>query len=530
MIGSTHWDQERPPEQHGQPPAAVTRTCRSAGQLQLHLLSRRTRIHCVRCQQDKTAIRVATIGGNWARTVCERCYGSLVHAQRERAKNAEKAKRSPPHTPARTPKLRRRRPLNGLPIIPAIARGKRCEPKHRQSGVECLLAFFRAAGVDAALGRGGRLWINGSPTEPLAHLPTPETAEWMNTVNEIALEYSRDKFIKAVESNARFGDGLCLSLKPGLKGFAIMRGDVLEAIIHPGHAYFPDRPSIHANFLTSGPHWRQVAKVIADAEAEIAAEQERKGAAAAAAAAKEAERKRAPALRCIDHLPDGLAPELIDACLDASRRIRVERQVAYDRPVVLTCDFGQLTLLPITGTETRLHMPFSLTKGTGTLEGELVLGDRDPLPLLIGNDVPDDDATRAWTCALLGFADATCIELPPVEPTPRRRSGKPHRRPPASMSHRSPPTRTVPRRRQWSGHLEPTGHWIHCSGSFVTGHRRHLHDGQTATPEARNRARQVGIILHPHETWVRPYTRGIPEGTEVRFLWHAPPELTLSPT
>jgi hypothetical protein len=48
--------------------------------------------------------------------------------------------------------------------------------------------------------------------------------------------------------------------------------------------------------------------------------------------------------------------------------------------------------------------------------------------------------------------------------------------------------------------------------------------------QSRNRARQVGIILHPHVTWVQPHTRGVPDGIEMRFLWHAPTELKLSHT
>jgi hypothetical protein len=58
--------------------------------------------------------------------------------------------------------------------------------------------------------------------------------------------------------------------------------------------------------------------------------------------------------------------------------------VAYERPVVLECDLGELTLLPITGTEIRLLIPFRLNRGTETLKGELVLSDSDPLPLLVG--------------------------------------------------------------------------------------------------------------------------------------------------
>jgi hypothetical protein len=247
---------------------------------------------------------------------------------------------------------------------------------------------------------------------------------------------------------------------------------------------------------------------------------EPKAPAEAAAPATEAKLMRAAARRHIDHLPDGLAPELIDACLDASRRIRLERQVAYERPVILEFEGGELTLLPIAGTATRLLMPFQLSKDTETLNGELVLGDRDPLSLLIGEDVADEDAITAWTCGLLGFADATCIELEPVASATRRDPATPRWRPPSSVPRRGAATRTLPRTRPWPRHLEPVGHWIRYSGSFVAGHRRRLHDGKAASDEARDRARQVGITLSSHETWVRPHARGVPDGIEMRFLWH----------
>jgi hypothetical protein len=199
--------------------------------------------------------------------------------------------------------------------------------------------------------------------------------------------------------------------------------------------------------------------------------------------------------------------------------------VAYERPVVLKCDIGELTLLPIARTVTRLFMPFRLDKGTEPLMGELVLGDHDPLPLMIGQDVTGEDAITAWTCALLGFADATCIEVEPFEPTARRESTRAHSPPPSSVPRRRSSVPPLPRRRPWPSHLEPVGHWIRYSGSFIAGHRRHLNEGQTASAEACNRARQVGIILRPRETWVRPHTRGVPDGIEMRFLWHAPIEL-----
>jgi hypothetical protein len=388
-------------------------------------------------------------------------------------------------------------------------------------GIERLLEFFHAAGIDAQIGHAGHSLINGIQTEPLAHIPSPGTAEWINVVNEIALRYVRDEFIRAVENNARFGDDLHLSLQPRERGFAIMRGDVRLGVIHPAHAFLRHHPFIHANFLTSGPHWRQVADLIHHPKAKR--EQAAKTAKAAVPAAKAA-RRRADMLRRIEGLPHDLVPELADACLDASRRIRLERQVAYERPVVLECDVGELTLLPITQSQTRLLMPFRLSKGTETVAGELLLGDHDPLPLLIGEHVADGDAIAAWTCALLGFADATCIEL---EPTARREPAR-QRRPPSSMSGLRHATRSLPRTQTWPRHLEPVGPGVRYSGSFVAGHRRRLDNGQAASREANARARQVGIILHPHETWVRPHPRGVPDGIEMRFRWLAPTELSSS--
>jgi hypothetical protein len=267
-----------------------------------------------------------------------------------------------------------------------------------------------------------------------------------------------------------------------------MSGDVRLATIHATRAYIPHREVIHANFLKPGAHWQQIADALHSAEAELMAEwkhkQEATAAAEAAAAAAEAQRKRAAARRRIDLLPHDLTAEVIEACLDASRRIRLERQVAYERPVVLEYDLGELTLLPIAGTATRLLMPFRLSRGSETLNGELVLADRDPLPLLISEDAADQDAITAWTCALLGFADATCIELEPASSAGKHEPARPRWHPSYSAKRYRLSTRGLPRKRPWPAHLEPVGHWVHYSGSFVAGHRRRLNDDQTASKEA----------------------------------------------
>ena len=360
-----------------QPPAVVIFSFKPVGQLQLHRLADYVVFRCTTCWQCKTANVLATRKGNWKQKVCCACCKS----ERDKVK-AARAARLPAQAMRRQSKKTRVKRVNGSSANPATAKGGEPELRRRQPGADRLVGFFHAAGVDAELEHGGCLRINGSETGPLAQIPPAETPEWINLVNEIALKYVRDKFIKAAEDNTRLDDDLYASLLPRERGFAIMRGDVRLAVIHPAHASIPHRPFIHANFLTPGPHWQQVADVLHDAEPELAlsgsTSRRPRQPQRQLQRCRSAEQSRAAARRRIDQLPNDLAPEFIDACLDASRRIRLERQVAYDRPVVLEFDVGELTLLPITGTQTRLLMPFRLSKGTETLKGELVLSDRTP--------------------------------------------------------------------------------------------------------------------------------------------------------
>jgi hypothetical protein len=445
-----------------------------------------------------------------------------------RTTNAQRRSAQAKHPSPKSAKTKDRESDSRQPITEK----ERQQLELRLPGVGGLLAFFSAAGVRVEAGRRGSLWINGRLAPPLARIrPSPSTPGWNSVIDAMALTYAGDKFIKAIEANAHFGEGLRAFLRPHEKAFAIMRGDVRLATIHATRAYIPHREVIHANFLRPGTHWQQIADVLHSAETDLVAEwkhkQEARAAAEAAAKAAEAQRKRATARRRIDILPDDLPPKLIEACLDASQRLRLERQVAYERPVVLEYDLGELTLLPIAGTATQLLMPFRLSRGSEILNGDLVLGDRDPLPLLIGEDVADQDVSTAWTCALLGFADATCIELDPAISARKHEQARPRWRPSPSAQRYRPSTRSLPRKRPWPAHLEPVGHWVHYSGSFVAGHRRRLNDGQTASEEAGDRARQVGIILNANETWVRPHARGVPHSIEMRFLWHAPTELKI---
>lgn len=496
------------------PPAAVVQSFKPKGGLQLHRLTKRAPFHCVQCRKDITAYLVATMDRDWAQTVCEHCYGVLRREQR--------GPKSVTRKEARKATWARQQQERGA--------------RSRWPGAYALVAFLRAADVRAELHSDGRLWINGKQVQRGDQLPQPETFKWRKEVDTIVVEHIRDKFNTAVEDYARFGKGLRIIPQWSERGFSIVDCDVQLAIIHPTRAYVSDgkfihAKVIHANFLAPGPHWQQVADALHRAEPELVAGWKHGDHAHAApqkgAAAAEAQIRHTTEPRRINRFPTDLSRELVSACLDASHRIRLERQVAYERPVILQCDIGELTLLPIVGSETRLRMPFRLAKGREILQGELLLGDRDPLPLLISEDVAHKDAITAWAYALLGFADATSIKFGPTEPTAQRVSARPRRHLSPAMSHRHPSMGTLPRSRQWPRHLEPVGQWVSYSGSLVAGHRRHLNDGRTASDEACERARQIGIILQPDETWVQPHIRGIPDNIEMRFLWHAPVELKL---
>lgn len=424
-------------------------------------------------------------------------------------------------------------PNQKKPKVPQpLGKKERQQIERRLPGVDRMLSFFAAAGVRAELAKGGRLWINGHQTKPLPWiLPAAEHLDWNNVIDELALEYTGDLFAHTLADNAHFGEGLRAFLRPREKGFAVMRDEIRLAMIHATHARVPHCDPIYANFLKIGPHWQALAKVVHESEDEIVAEwkreQESKAAAAAAATAAATFLPPPPAtLHRLDAFPDDLDKDVVAACLKASRRIREERQVAYDRPVMLESDYGELTLLPITGADSRLRVPFRLEDDAGELSAALLLADRDPLPLLVADTVGEDDAVVAWVCALLGFADATCIELESVAPPPRRERRSPRRLGgPSGRGGTATATRAVPRRRAWPARLEPVGHWVRYRGSFVCGHRRRLTDRRSASREARERARRVGITLEANETWVQPHTRGIPEGVEMRFRWHVPDAL-----
>jgi hypothetical protein len=299
-----------------QPPAMIAQTFKRDGSLQMHRLAERARFRCVQCHQHKVATLVATVSGDWNRTLCAACHSILLSQQAEKAKRqqeirakavqpdkAKKAARQQKkvarpkaravHVESRSAR-RPRRPKPGDDPLPMDAR-ERVQLEQQLPRIDRLLEFFSTAGIRAGLVEGGCLWINGRQTLPLVKiLPPRERLDWNTVIDAMALSYAADKFIAAVADNARFGDGLRAFLRRGERGFAVMRGDVRLAIIHATHAHVPHRRLIYANFLSPGPHWQQVADVLRGAERELVAEWEREQEVRAAAYAAAACSRAAP--------------------------------------------------------------------------------------------------------------------------------------------------------------------------------------------------------------------------------------------
>jgi hypothetical protein len=197
-------------------------------------------------------------------------------------------------------------------------------------------------------------------------------------------------------------------------------------------------------------------------------------------------------LRRIDQLPEHLGRDLIDACLRASYQIRNDRQHAYDRPVVLEGITGELTFRPIGGVPPKLHVPFtfraSSAAGNVPIQGQLLLGEDDPVPAEIVTDASEEDAISAWITALLGFADATCFKSQGTSHGTSRTAGS---HPPHSDHRLYGPSGALAGRQAWPHHLQPVGEWTQYAGSYVAAHRRLLSNEQDHSDEARERARRM---------------------------------------
>lgn len=500
----------------GGPPAArIVESFGAIGDLQLHGLDVPVSFTCATCRQRYRDDLVATVKGSWRLVVCHGCYLTLTRGQVEMKSRQGQRRKSKKQPGTRIPFGQARGAAPGAPVVPS-QRAMSAEPVNRppgddvsanapsRQGAQKMLHFFWAAGVV----------ITRELTDPVPGFPQPETGAWRRAVDRFAWEHAYEVLARAVAGNARYGRDLEAVPLPREHGFAIMRGREEIAVIHPTRASVPGRPPVYGNFLAPGPHWEAVARFLdGDDDATDLAEPPEIPAGPLATSS------RASQWRRIDKLPGNLDPARVDACIAASRRIRLERQLDYPCPVVLKSAGITLTLEPVSGGDANRHVPFRLRDGTRSVDGKFLLRryGPDPLPLLIRADVTDDDAINAWIYALAGFADATCFELPAppsVRNVSRRRSPIPVPQP-----RSAPEPRRLPRRSRWPRHLKPEGYWAREGNWLVAAHRRHLPEGWTAGADAVERARQAAIVLSPEETWVKAHFCGRAHLAEVCFRW-----------
>ena len=268
-----------------------------------------------------------------------------------------------------------------------------------------------------------------------------------------------------------------------------------------------------SNYLLPGRHWDEVRRRImaaSDPDEEVAPQR-------TANPSPPTEFSRPPK-ELVTAPPTGLGTVEIEWALDASRRLRTDRQVAYGQDVVLVLPEEELTFHPVAGTARgAIILPFRAAVADVVTEGSILLqGSEDPLGVILEAELPSLVRARTWFLALTGAAAATCFEAEPARPrsdTRRSPNGRPRSRPPAGGEGDLPL-----RGPRWPSDLEPIGHWTRHTASVVVGHRRRLSRG-AASAEAVRRARAVGIALRPGETWVQPHVRGAADITELRFRW-----------
>jgi hypothetical protein len=442
-------------------------------------------------------------------------------------------------------KARRRRQQRQQQELAAAARGERYEKRlaSRDERLHSIGAplqeFFGPLGMDVDLlvhpdrdvyVVGGRAIANWE------HVPAGSDD---HEIDKFVAKHLAKRFVDSVTTNAA-------PLWPGARayytksdhGFVLAwpEAEVGFVLICPTHArVFQGGPTLRANYLSPGAHWEQLKHAIDGNEAK-----QREGPTDVRSRPRAALRTliRVP-LRVLVAIPEEAPRATARFLVEASRRLRLERQMVYGAAVVLEADFGRVRFDPIEGPATDLIAPFELSCEAGTVEGGIALsGECDPLQIELYRDDVEDDMF-VWSTALCGYADLTTWDLLAAarngRPTTGRRTANTTRtgvRGDARSRDSARPgaKRRLPRARSeeksWPPYLKPLGHTALNLASFVAGHRRLLAPGWTPSVEAIERASLVGIKLGPDETWVRPHVRGTQTGDELRFAWRRRRALT----
>ena len=536
------------------------------GGLVLFRLDRLLSYECVHCRTKKKATLAASEWvGDWDRLVCHRCYTHAASAERRQVKKV--AKQRYPRLPSI---VKDHQAANELILLKLAAnyrftcgrcgKGKRsanvaietadghelvCRRCYDEAGsqprperdllrrhVPPVAEFFRQAEVPIEYD-GGWVVVRGKRAFRAAGLKkTLRGRDWNDLIDRVVFADCPDVLVDAMKRNAAvLGDNVRAYFDRDARAFVLRREEETLGTIRPTRVVIRGEFPVKGNFLLDGEHWGEVARALERRE-RLAAEQSSE---LANSVSGDLLTNPAAPWRPIGGPPDGLAPQLVARCLEASADVRLRRRIAYSHRIVLEAENGSISFAPIAHTRSGLTVRFELFSEGARVRGAIGLdGAKDPLPVHVEASASDDLVRAAWCTALLGFAAATCFSIDHVErdrhsdrePTSPWRTGRSDtsRRPEVLGEKRQ----VLPRRGFWPSHLQPTGAWAKHGPSFVPGHRRRLTRGQKASAEAVQRARLVGITLQPAETWVQPHTRGLADGDELTFCWRPPAAIRAS--
>lgn len=392
-----------------------------------------------------------------------------------------------------------------------------------------LSAFFTSAGIATGIGRSGEVRVNGQRLCQL--LTLLRVNDWDAFVNRVAAGYCSKQFVAVLVRNLRAA-GAQAFYDRDLHGFRIEKdGRYLAVVKATSAVVWGEGESRSANFLTDGPHWkafRQDFETAAMRPPEPEIEEPKPE-----PTPRRSERPRAPSLpplTLITDVPGDIPLDLAEAALEASRRIREERRLVFDHEVVLHYRDGDLRLRPLRGAADAVQASFAFTRlnGVRNVRGAIgLVGGDDPLPVRLQAELAGDLSGWIWACALIGLASVTCIDIPQASPRARREWSSRRSLPSNGRSR----FRSAPQVRSstsiWPEELRPVGRWAVHTASYVAGHIRRLSDGRSPSPQARERARAVGLVLRADETYVRPHARGLPDHGVLEFDWRCPHALLL---
>jgi len=373
-----------------------------------------------------------------------------------------------------------------------------------QIALQYVLAFLGDGGIEAVL-RDNAVVLADGPVRPSDGV-LDSRARLDRWVDALIWERYRAVLRRSVSVHLAASD---VSLAAGPSGWVVSRDGAQVASVRATAAHTKGGLTRQGNFLAPGDHWRLLADDLS-------------------AVTVPAPRRTKPLnARLLSGLPDWLEPEVRDLAMDASRRLRTERNIALGHTVELQYDNGLIRFDPLRRGPEHIELPVTWSGWSEHATGDLYIDvRRDPLPLHFRGEGTEQEAAPGWVWALVGYAQLVC--RPDLTDLTRSRS----------VTARADTVRASTPSEAWQrsdgkaadnrGRLRPIGLTIEWIASYVAGHRRLLRAGHRASDAARTNAARVGIVLGKGETWVSPHVRGVPPDAVLQFRWDAPQVLPRS--